>query len=60
MIGGDLPDRPFPPGFFDDAEDEEIINQREIDEENLWEERQWQRERQKEREENHGGKTDRG
>jgi len=41
---GSVPDQGFPPGFFDDAEDEEAINQAEIDREDAWDEAHWQEE----------------
>jgi len=40
---GSVPDQGFPPGFFDDAEDEEAINQAEIDREDAWDEAHWQK-----------------
>ena len=43
-----LPDWPFPPGFFDEVEDEEVVNQREVDRENYWDEQRWRREEEKE------------
>jgi len=43
-----LPDWPFPPRFFDEAEDEEVVNQREVDRETYWDEQRWRREEEKE------------
>jgi hypothetical protein len=37
MRGQDLPDPPFPPHYFDEAVDEEELNQRELDKEEYWE-----------------------
>jgi len=34
-MNNNLPDWPFPPGFFDEVEDEEVVNQREVDREKL-------------------------
>jgi len=42
---GSVPDQGFPPGFFDDAEDEEAQARAEIDREDAWDEAYWQEER---------------
>ena len=42
-----LPDYPFPPGFFDEAEDEEIVARYEIDREDHWDEQRWRQEKEK-------------
>ena len=42
-----LPDYPFPPGFFDEAEDEEIVASYEIDREDHWDEQRWRQEKEK-------------
>jgi len=42
-----LPDWPFPPGYFDEAEDDEVIAQREVDRENYWDEQRWRQEEEK-------------
>jgi hypothetical protein len=47
-MNNNLPDWPFPPGFFDEVEDEEVVNQREVDRENYWDEQRWRREEEKE------------
>ncbi len=39
-MNNNLPDWPFPPRFFDEAEDEETVNQHEVDKENYWENKQ--------------------
>lgn len=44
-----LPDRPFPRGFFEEDEDEDIVSRREMEEENRWDEIQWERQKERER-----------
>ena len=46
-MNNNLPDWPFSPGFFDEAEDEEIVARYEIDREDHWDEQRWRQEKEK-------------
>lgn len=49
MRGQDLPDAPFPPHFFDEEEDPDVVRRREIDREDWYDEKRWREEDEKER-----------
>jgi hypothetical protein len=50
IMYNNLPDWPFPPRFFDEAEDEETVNQHEVDKENYWDEQRWRQEEEEKNE----------